>query len=232
MATQLLYLHWKAVKYGLIPFVIAAFGLPLLAIQGSALPPGVPGSASGFYGTVLLDAVAVWLPFFPGLAAVIGATLALTSWSWDHETKHVYALSLPISRSRYALHKLGAGATLAFIPATAFLAGSLLATAAVDLPAGIHAYPLALSARFFLATLVVYSLMFAFASGTIRTAIAVLSVAIGTLVFGGMAVHFVGTVTHNDSLINFSFAGWALENLFAFPSPLHIFSGNWSLIDV
>jgi hypothetical protein len=232
MANQLLYLHWKAVKYGLVPFIIAAFGLPLLAVSRSAPPVDVQVAAVGYQGTYLLEAVSLWLPFFPVLAAVIGATLALTSWSWDHETRHIYALSLPVSRTQYVLHKLGAGATLAFLPTIALLAGSLVASAFVTLPEGLHAYPLALSARFFLSSLVIYVMMFAFAAGTIRTAVTILSVLVGLFVFGGTGIHFVGALTRNDALQNFNFAAWAFDSLFAWPSPFHIFSGNWSLIDV
>ena len=41
MARQILYLHWKAIRLGLLPLVIAAFGLPLLTIQGLARPEGL-----------------------------------------------------------------------------------------------------------------------------------------------------------------------------------------------
>ena len=231
MVNQVLYLHWKAVRKELIPLTIAAFSLPLVAIQGSAWP-GDTGIPSAFYASYILDQVSAWLPFFPVLAGVTGVTLALGGWSWDHETKHVYALSLPVSRAQYVLHKLGAGATLALVPTLAFLAGAGIASFAVHLPEGLHTYPMALGARFFLSSLVAYALFFALAAGTIRTAVTVLSTVVGVLVFGDVAVHFVGTVMHNPALQNASFAGWALDHLFAWPSPFRVFSGNWSLIDV
>ena len=38
MAAQMLFLHWKNVRLGLVPFVVCAFGLPLLALQGAGRP--------------------------------------------------------------------------------------------------------------------------------------------------------------------------------------------------
>ena len=40
MYQPMLFIHWKQVRLVLIPFVIAAFGLPLMVIQGLGPAPG------------------------------------------------------------------------------------------------------------------------------------------------------------------------------------------------
>lgn len=114
MFRSLLYLHWKQISLPLIPFILAAYALPLLSVQGLGTPPGMDSSMLEAYRIVA--GAEIWLPAFPLLAAFIGITLALSSWNWDHQLGHVHALSLPLPRWRYALLKMGAGATLALLP--------------------------------------------------------------------------------------------------------------------
>ena len=87
MFTQMLYVHWKGVKIGLLPFVLASFGLPLLAVQGISPSPQA-GMGSTIQGAEMLYNLQVWVPFFPLLATVTGATLALSAWNWDHRAVH------------------------------------------------------------------------------------------------------------------------------------------------
>lgn len=225
MATQILALHWKAVRIGLIPFIVAAFALPLLSIQGMG---GGPDVAVDAYRAV--ETFQVWLPVFPLLASGLGIMLALTAWNWDHQGNHVYALSLPVARWEYALLKLGAGTVLALLPVTALLAGCLLASASVSLPAGLNAYPLELTVRFLFATLLTYSVMFALAAGTVRTAVIVMSAVFAVPIVGGVAMEFLanffpalGQVSLAEIMYN-AFVGWS--------GPFRIFTGNWMLIDV
>ena len=121
MYRPMLYLHWKQVRWGLLPFAFAAYALPLLAVQGLGTAPGMEATTLEAYRIV--GGFQVWLPVFPLLAAAVGMTLALSAWNWDHQLKHVYALSLPISRWRYAALKMGAGATLALVPTAALWFG-------------------------------------------------------------------------------------------------------------
>lgn len=228
MYQPMLYLHWKQVRYGLIPFVLAAYALPLLAVQGfgggfdpTAIAAGAYRSAVGFN---------YWLPFFPALAAATGATLALSAWNWDHQLKHVYALSLPVSRWRYAMLKMGAGAVLALIPTAAFGLGCAVAVLSVDLPMGLHAYPLELTLRFFLGTLLAYSALFALAAGTVRTTGILLSVVVvGVLVSGPLTEALANVNPYWEGV---HVMEWAMTRLIEAPGPLQIFTGNWSLIDV
>jgi hypothetical protein len=229
MATQMLYLHWKNVRLGLVPLVIAAFGLPLLALQGTGRPEGI---TDGFYASFVLESSRQWLQFFPVVAATIGMTLALSAWSWDHQGGHVYALSLPITRARYTLLKFGAGAVLALVPATAVLVGAVLASSSVALPVGLQTYPFAVATRFFLSTLLVYALVFSLAAGTIRTAVAVLTALVVVLIAGDLAMPFVAVALDRPELRFVNVTQWTFDVLTAWPGPFHILAGNWSLIDV
>jgi hypothetical protein len=228
MARQMLFVHWKAVRWGLLPLLLAAFALPLLSVQG--LGGGGSAPDADLFGYRLMEMGAVWRPVFPLLAAAVGTVLALSAWVWDHHTGHVYALSLPVARWRYASLKFGTGAAFMLLPVGAFAAGAALATASVELPAGLVAYPGTLTLRFLAATLTVYGLFFAMASGTIRTVAIVLAVGIGTLVFGNQALGFVAQFVPGMDAEAVTTA--VLRSITAWPSPFRIFTGNWMLFDV
>ncbi len=221
MTRHLLALHWKAVRWGLLPLVIAAFGLPFF-IAGRLDPNA--GSARFW------EQMAVVSPVFPMLAMAVGVTLALTAWSWDHRQGHVYALSLPVARWQYASTKFMAGAALAAIPALTLALGGALATALVDLPPALQAYPGMLALRFFLATLTAYALMFALASGTIRTATVVISLVVGALVLGDTVIGFASAFV--PALQNLSLSDIVVSVALEPHSPLRVFTGNWMLFDV
>jgi hypothetical protein len=228
MYQPMLYLHWKQIRLALLPFVLAAFGLPLVAVAGLGAPPGASESPLNPY--VLVGAGNVWLPAFPILAAAIGVVLALSAWNWDHRLGHVYALSLPLTRTEYALLKMGAGATLAFLPAVALWLGAHVAAAAVALPDGLHAYPNQLAIRFFLAILVAYSALFAMAAGTVKTSLWVVSGALAFLVLGTLTTDLL--LFRSYLLTDGSLIATVLEWLIQARGPFELFTGNWSLIDV
>jgi hypothetical protein len=224
---QTLALQWKAARWPLLPFVVAALGLPLAALQ-AANPAAtqMPGGAA----EAMLLTLQQWVPLFPAIATLLGITIGLTAWSWDHRANHVYALSLPITRSRYVLLKFGAGVVMLLVPALALLAGVLLGRAGLDLPEGLHAYPMALTLRFLLAALVVFALVFALAAGTMRTAIWLISGFVAFIFIGTFAVEFAREVfalpelpTPID-LLDSAFLHW--------PGPFHVIGGNWMPIDV
>ena len=228
MATQILYLHWKTIRLGLLPLTLAAFGLPLLAVQGLGRPEGL---GDVLYTPLVLQTIGSRLLMFPILAGVLGVTLALSSWSPDHEAKHVYALSLPIARWRYALLKFGAGVLLALVPTAALLAGGYAATAALELPPLLRAYPAAVAVRFLFATLLVYALVFAFAAGSIRTTVLLLTAFVAFVVMGGPVLDFIGSMVGTD-LVSGIFIERVMDSLTRWPGPFHILAGNWALIDV
>jgi hypothetical protein len=220
MTWQVLYVHWKAVRLAFIPFVLAAFGLPLLvAQQMSAWSDDVPTFAT----SDALSGAFVWAPYFPVLAAATGCLLALSAWNWDHKTNHVYALSLPVSRQRYAMLKFSGGVLLALIPVSALLLGSLVASVTVDTPAEIRAYPLQLAGHFLLATVLVYAMLFALASGTLRTTVIVLSLLVGVPIVLSMGQ--LRPLMGDFSLVE------VLGNVLKY-GPLRILFGGWMLFDV
>lgn len=224
MYQPMLWLHWKQVRLALIPLVVAAFALPLVSVQGL----GGASSATEIYEALAITSL--WLPAFPVLAVAVGLTLAVTAWSWDHKGSHVYALSLPIARWRYALLKMGAGALLALLPVGAFWVGTHAATLSLVVPEALNTYPDELALRFGLAVLLSYAAVFALAAGTFRTAVAVL---------GGLVVLLFGAGLLDpvlaDRLAYFRevglterLLGWLADGR----GPLTVFTGNWSLIDV
>ena len=227
MAMQMLYVHLRAAGPALVLFALLAFGLPLFVVQGSGSSMYADGALISL--GLRLRLLEASLPLFPALAVAVGATLALSAWSWDHKGNHVYALSLPVSRARYALLKFGAGAALALVPAASLLLGGVVAAAAVDLPAGLRAYPVQLAGHFLFAVLVLYALFFALASGTTRTAVAVLSLVIGVPLVASVGVELLGGVYPFLQSVD---VGGAVETVLFDFGPLRILTGNWMLIDV
>lgn len=228
MYQPMLFLHWKQIKVALIPFMVIAFGLPLMLIQGLGTPPGMESASLEAYR--MLKGGDLWITIFPTLAAAIGLTLALSSWNWDHQLKHVYALSLPLPRWKYAMLKMGAGAVLAALPAGALWVGAQIAAHSVTLPVGLNAYPSQLALRFFAATLVSYAALFAMAAGTVRTTLWIVCGAIGFLFFGNL---LNGVLAGYDPyFLHVNVVDVVLQALVRLPGPLHVFTGNWMLIDV
>jgi hypothetical protein len=212
----------------LVPFVVAAFGLPLMAVDGLGASDGAVGGAPDAY--LVIGSFDVWLPSFPLLALAIGVTLALSAWNWDHQLNHVYALALPVSRVQYTLAKMSAGVVLALLPATALWLGGHVAAASIVLPEGLRAYPNELGVRFLMAILLSYGLFFALAAGTIKTTLrlATALVVIGvfaTVGWDSLAPHveIVASTNAVDVLMR-----WVIEA----PGPFEVFTGSWALIDV
>ena len=228
MYQPMLYVHWKQIRVGLIPFILASFALPIMMVQGLGVAPGMNSTSMEAYRMV--NDFQVFLPLFPALAAAIGATLALSAWNWDHQHKHVWALSLPLARWEYAMLKMGAGAALAMLPVAALWVGAHIAAASIELPSGLHAYPNQLALRFGLATLVSYALLFAMAAGTIKTTVWVVSGVLGLTFLGLMANDFLALYYEFFARVHVveQFYSWLMQT----PGPLEVFSGNWALIDV
>lgn len=223
MMQQILALHWKSARWGLLPWVVAAFGVPFL-IAGRI----DTGSAATHQS--LWEPVATLSPLFPLLAVAAGATVALTAWSWDHKVGHVYALALPVTRWRYASSKFLAGLALAAIPAVSLGVGGALAAGTVQLPELVQAYPMALAFRFYLATLAAYGVLFALAAGTMRTAVVVLTVTVGTVVLGDPVVEFAAGIV--PALEGVRVSDVLLDVATRPTSPFRVFTGNWFLFDV
>lgn len=214
MFRVILYSQWKWSRLIVTVGAVAAFGLPILSIQGatSSVRPGE-----------LLQAIQSWGVLYPALAATLAVLVAIMTWAPDHRGRHVHALSLPVLRWRYALLRFGAGLALLTIPVLALLGGAFLATRIAHIPPGLQGYPLALTVRFALAVGIGYSIFFAIAAGTSRTAgvlLALVGAVIIVQVLAGVANVNLDLVTHARVLL----LNW--------PGPLAVFTGRWMLIDV
>jgi len=226
MFAQTLMLNWKVARWPLLPFVLIAFGLPLLALRMAASFTDAVVFAPG---RALLGALEIWTPFFPFLAFLCGAACALSVWAWDHRANHVYALTLPLPRWKYVLLKLGAGALLVFIPAFAVLAGALIGSSGLTLPDGLHAYPVTFAFRFLLAAMIAYAAIFALAAGTQRTTTLVLAGLVLFMIFGEIGAGYLNDTLHTLLPAPFELLEAALLR---WPGPFNVYGGNWMLIDV
>lgn len=224
---QTLALHWKAARWPIVPFVLASFGVPLAAMSTAAAAAERETMAAGITALFVMQQ---WLVLLPLTAALLGLTMGLTAWSWDHRANHVYALSLPIERTRYTLLKFGAGVIVLAIPVGAAWAGALTGSVLTDAPEGLHEYPNAFALRFLLAALITYSVTFALAAGTMKTAIRVLVGVILFVIFGSILVGFLERILGVNDLV--TPIEVLHESLTVWPGPFHVFGGNWMLIDV
>lgn len=226
MFRQILSMQWRASRLALVMLLPLCLALPILSLRVARMAVEKGESVSS--AVEMLVAAESSVVVFPVLAVIVGATIALCAWMWDHRTHHIYALSLPIERWRYVLMKMGAGALVLLVPTAAILIGAVIATSGA-LPDGIHRYPFAFTMRFLLASLVCYALTFAFASGTMRTTVYVLSGLVVLLVFGSAISEYL------SSAFGFALADPSeifIDALGSWPGPFSVFSGNWMLIDV
>jgi hypothetical protein len=231
MFKQILFLNWKASRFGLLPLLAAAFALPLLTVQGARIQGGLPETAT-VRGAQLLESVSFWTQIYPILALAVGTVLALLVWNWDHRVNHVYPLSFPLPRWQYVLLKMLAGGLILLIPVGVFWFGSLLAVGLTDIPDGLRGYPTAITFRFFLASLIFFAVFFALAAGTMRTAVLILIAWILLLFLGETLLPLVGGALKMPRLAGFRFLSWFLTTAQSWPGPFEVFAGNWMLIDV
>ena len=221
MYKQVLKAQWLAARLPVVLLAVLAFALPLLTV---AYGGGLENAPTERVAQWLFAAEKIGV-LIPGLALLVGLLLGIGAWAPDHLGKHVYALSLPLPRSMYVLLKFGAGATLLAVPVVALGLGALVAALSVQLPSGIHAYPIQLTVRFALASLVCFSIFFAISIATKRAALAVLGVICGVL----LADVLVLSLDFKDAV---SVTGWLFQIVTTWPGPLAILMGRWALFDV
>jgi hypothetical protein len=196
---------------------VVGFVLPLLSLMVLEM-----GSV-GFSPTIFVRGMQQFGLFYALLAAGAGLACAMTAWGHDHRGRHVYALSLPIPRARYTGMRFGAGALFLLIPVAGVLIGCLVGVAAIKVPTGLHAYPVALAVRFLVASFVAYALFFAVLASSTKAAGYVL----GTL--GAIAVMLFLMSSFN---IGADLKSGLAELLFGDRGLLSVFTGHWMLIDV
>ena len=219
MYRQVLHAQWLALRLPVVLLAVLAFAVPLLTVTYGGNLEGAP---TGRVAEWLFAAQRIGV-LIPGLALLLGLLLGIGAWAHDHAGKHVYALSLPVSRERYVWLRFTSGATLLLVPVAGLGIGALIAALSVALPSGVHAFPLQLTARFLLASLICYAIFFAISISTKRAALAILGVICGVLLADLLlaAVGVSGSVTPTVFM-------W-LTN---WPGPLSILIGRWALFDV
>lgn len=207
---------WSWTRTVVLGLAALTFFMPALAwrlTEGSAR-----GNAMG-----LINSFAVLGPLL-GFTALFGAfLLAVYPWTIDAETKHVYALSLPVEWPRYVGMRYVAGALTLLLPALALYLGSRFTVAFITLPELLQAYPGALAIRFLLAMMVSYSLSFALQYLAGHNATKVLLVFLLGIVLVVSVFEMAGMSEFGRRVGSF---------LFEWPGPLAIFTQTWVLIDV
>jgi hypothetical protein len=225
--TQVLRLQWQATRWLLVPIILLCIGLPQAVVQ---LATAYSGGVNAEFGPgALIHALERLSSIFPFLAAITGAAIALAAWNWDHRTNHVYALTLPVPRARYALLKLWAGAVILLVPTLAVWVGAWLATSTVAVPDGLRAYPFAFGARFLLAGTLVYGTLFALAAGTIRTT---LIICIGVVLILALGAIGLPVLEHQFGIDLITPVELIAATVRRWPGPFEVFGGSWLLIDV
>jgi hypothetical protein len=217
MFAAILRTQWKWSRgFALVAFVIG-FAIPLMSLL--ALQSGRVEIAAN----LIVRNMQQFGLFYALLAAASGLACAMFAWGHDHRGRHVYAMSLPIPRSKYTGMRFGAGALFLLLPVAGVLIGALVGIAAVKIPAGLHAYPVALTIRFLLACFVAYALFFAILASSTKASAYVLG-AIGGVV---ALIFFLNALDVGADLMTLIAHG-----LFGDRGLLSVFTGRWMLIDV
>lgn len=219
MFSQVLRTQWLASRQVVLVFVVLAFAAPLATVYyGGSLTTAGASRISGWL--VGAEAIGSAIPI---IAMFLGVALGIATWAPDHLGKHVYALALPLPRSLFVLLRFGAGVTLMLVPVAALGLGAIIATLAVDLPTGVHAYPMQLTLRFAFASLACFAIFFAMSIGTKRVLLALLGM-IGGVLLADLLVQTFGGETHVSETVLYLLTNW--------PGPLSILLGRWALFDV
>ncbi|HQR18914.1 MAG TPA: hypothetical protein PK948_11105 [Gemmatimonadales bacterium] len=207
---------WRESRLAVILLAGIALAVPLLSLRGT-------WTTDPWTAWDLLGAAARWSPGYPVIALAAAMALAAGAWWPDHRTKHVYALTLPVARSRYLWLRYLAGLALLLAIGASLLVGSLIATLRITLPPLVHAYPVALTLRFGLAGLSAYTVLFALSGLTPRMARLIVAVCCALVIV---------TVAAELLSLEWNPIATVVEALLGPYSPLSIFRARWMLIDV
>lgn len=213
MFRMILETQWKWTRAVVLLATVLGFALPLASLQGAS---------DAYNAGDFVRRMQVWGVAYAILAAGIGLTVGLAAWAHDQRGRHLYALILPVSRARYVLMRLGAGGTFLLGPIAGVLLGALGVALFANLPAGLHAYPIALTLRFAFAAAVAYALFFSVASATQKTA----GIILGVIAAAILAQYGLQLINVNYPLL--SRIG---DVLFSAPGVFSVFTGRWSLVD-
>lgn len=133
MVLEMIRAEWERRRAVLAGMVALYLALPALNVYSLA-------GAGPEFGEQLRDVRDLSAPVITALAA---AALAwgMGSWAAERKGRWVYALSLPVERTRLFAAKYAAALLCLAAPVGALWTGSQLAALAVERPAGVYAYP-------------------------------------------------------------------------------------------
>jgi hypothetical protein len=217
MFAAILRTQWKWTRGAALLGFVLGFAIPLLSLFS------LRSTSVGFAAASVVREMQQYGILYAVLAGASGLACAMLSWGHDHRGRHVYALSLPITRSRYAAMRLGAGALFLLVPAAGVLLGSLIGVATAAIPTGLHAYPLSLTLRFVLASFVAYAMISAISASSTKAS---------SYVLGGIAAVLVLLFLLSIADVGQQVVWWTGQALFAERGVLSVFTGGWMLIDV
>jgi ABC-type transport system involved in multi-copper enzyme maturation permease subunit len=220
MFKALMKVQWKWTRLAVLIATVLGFSIPMGTARIFDPRDFMTGRISPAYVIRAMQQAGV---LYAILAGAIGLFVAFLAWNADQKGRHVYALSLPVSRARFALMRFGAGATFLLVPALGVLIGCLLATAIIEIPQGMKAYPVAVAMRFLLSSFVAFAIFFAVAASSQKAA----AIALGSLAGFFLLAVIVSAMGLQTDLIELA-SGW----IFAEPGVLSIFTGRWMLVDV
>lgn len=220
MFRAILYTQWKWARPVLVLAAILAGWIPLQALR--TLPYKEPGS---YHIPTLYQSVQAAGVFYQLLALAIAVVIAISAWQADAQRQHVYALSLPLARWQFVLHRFGAGAVLLGIVAVAVGLFGGIAAALAPLPPMLHAYPVGLAVRFWLGALVPFGIIFALLSSNPHRVKIVVAIVV-TIVAFDMGLAAFGVI--DAPVVLGTLQSW----LYGDGGPLTAFTSRWMLIDV
>lgn len=218
MFRQMLYVQWKWNRDVLAFLVVAAFVTPLWSFWLGTRGIGVASAQELITGGRVVGG------FCLVLAVLAGGALAAQGYGMDDRGGHTYALSLPVTRSRFLATRSAAGFTLLVLPALAAWLGSLVTVSQIVVPDSIRAYPGALALRLLLGAWLAHSCVFALRYAAGRRSKGVILAILLALIVSSMVF---GVLPETRRVL-----GPIGTFLSANPGPFGILFGRWSLFDV
>jgi hypothetical protein len=211
----ILWSQWRESRIAVLLLSAVALVLPTWSLWGAGTGPWAAWD--------LLSASQSSSMAYPLLALVAALALAFGAWRPDHRTRHIYALTLPVSRSRYLMLRYTAGMVLLSVIGVALAIGTGGATVWRTLPAHLYAHPFGIALRFILAGFAAYTLVFAIRGVTARTARLIASLLL-VLVAVSLLTELLGFDW--NPLVH------AFDAMLGRYGPLAPFRTTWMLIDV
>jgi len=209
--------QWRESRLAVILLAGLVLAFPFLSLRGAA------SASNPWSAWDLLRASTAWSPSYPIVALTAALALATGAWMPDRRGRHVYALTLPIARSRYLLLRFAAGLLLILAIGAVLGLGAAVASARTPLPPMLHAYPIGLALRFCLAGVAAYTLLFSLIGLTPRTA---------RLIVAGCLLLIILAVVADLLNLKWNPLVEVLDAIFGPYSPLAAFRARWMLIDV